>query len=110
MKMENIIKNATQTVIKNAVFQDWKHWYNEDFESDIYIDEEMIANGELTEDDIEMSQSDFIQFVIDGYMANVCELIGIDNDTCLNHYKFHEEFLEEIYEIVKEELRMQFNK
>lgn len=107
-RIEKIIKDATEKVIKEAVFHDWKHWYNEDFESDIYVDEEMIINGELTDDDIEMSQSDFIQSIIVGYMGNVCEILGLNSDTYLNHCNYHEELLEEVYEIVKEELRKQF--
>ena len=105
MRVEQIIKDATNKVIENAVFQDWKHWYLQDFESDIPICSEEDLK-ECTEEEIEESKADFIYDVVDGFVGGVCELLKIGTECGRN--KYHDELLEEICDIVKEELRRQF--
>lgn len=104
--LENLVKKAIKKVINESVC-DFKKWYQYDFETEIGIEyEEDLTSGEYTMEDIEDSQNDFIYSVIDGFVAEVCDILGIDTE--IGNSKYHDELLEVVYEMTKEELRKQF--
>lgn len=101
---KQIILDAINDVIDNSIC-DFKHWYKYDFETEISIEkEEDLTSGEFTETDIDCSIFDYIYFIIDGFVSNVCEKLGVS--TTLDE---NEKQLEIIYDLTKDELRKQFS-
>lgn len=100
-RYENIINNAIKTVMDNVICE-FDKWFMDDFETDISFENEMDFN-ELSDDDYEIAQFDWIAWVINGFVTRTCEELGIDceyTDTTTNKQRM----IEEIYEDVKDEL------
>ena len=102
-----MFKRLNETIIKaiHKVFDesvcDFSTWWADDFETDYGFDTEEELKA-FPEDDLECVKFDWIAWVIDGFVAQtLCEL-GIRDNAKTNSQTV---LLEEIYDIVKEELR-----
>lgn len=103
MSNEKILKVINEVI--NSSICDFKHWYKDDFETEITIEtEEDLTSGEFTETDVDCNIFDYIYFIIDGFVSTVCEKLGV-----VTEEEENEKQLEIIYELTKEELRKQFN-
>lgn len=99
------VKEAAKKVVAEGVFQDWQHWYLQEFETEIAIcTEEDLKECSLAE--IEDSQSDFICSILNTYATQTCNYLEFPTVTGAD--PLLDRLLEEIVEIVKEELRLQF--
>lgn len=100
-RYENIINNAIKTVMENSVCE-FDKWFMDDFETDVYFESETDLK-ELSDDDYGYAQSDWVAWVINGFVARTCEELGINceyTDETINKQRL----IEEIYEDVKDEL------
>lgn len=99
-EIEKIINNTINRALEESVC-DFKNWWKDDFETDVYFvtEEEFKA---LDEDDLETAKADWIYWVVDGFTVSVCVELGINTDG--NTYS-NGRLVEEIWEIIREKLR-----
>ena len=104
-RLEDTILKAIDKVFKESICV-FENWWKDDYETEIYIEtEEELKN--LSEDELEIAKSDWIQWIADGFTVETCEVLGI-NTECSN--KYNQALIEEIYEIVKEQLWKELDK
>ena len=102
-RLNNTITNAIENVMDNSVC-DFNNWWKDEFETEVYFETEEDLK-KLSDTDLEIAKYDWIACRLDGFVSEVCNLLGIEMYN--THSKYHEIILEEIYEIVKD---MLFNK
>ena len=96
-RLNNTITNAINDVMNNSVC-DFDNWWKDDFETEIYFETtEDFKN--LCDTDLEIAKYDWIAWCLDGFVSEVCNLLGIEMYNTRSQY--NEIILEEIHDIVK---------
>lgn len=99
-RLNNTITNAIKDVISNSVC-DFDNWWKDDFETEVYFETaEDFKN--LSDTDLEIAKYDWISWCLDGFVSEVCNLLGIKMYN--THSKYNEIILKEIHDIVKNTL------
>ena len=99
-RLNNTITNAIENAMNNSVC-DFNNWWKDDFETDVYFEtEEDFKN--LSDTDLEIAKYDFVSWCLDGFVSEVCNLLGIEMYN--THSEYHEIILEEVHDIVKDML------
>lgn len=98
--IDNIIRDAVRDVINSSAC-DFKNWWKDEFETEVYFEtKEDLEN--LSDSDLEIAKCDWIAWVLDGFVSETCNHLGIEcEDT---HSRHNEAMLEEIHDIVKDVL------
>ena len=74
-RLNNTITNAIKDVMSNSVC-DFDNWWKDDFETEIYFETaEDFKN--LSDTDLEIAKYDWISWCLDGFVSEVCNLLGI---------------------------------
>lgn len=100
----SVILNAIQKVLKHSVY-DFENWWKDDFETEYAFDSKEELDY-FSENDLDSVKSDWVQWVVDGFAMNVYEILGIQTPVATYH---NTRLVEEIYELVKDELRKKIN-
>lgn len=99
-RLNNTITNAIKDVMSNSVC-DFDNWWKDDFETEVYFETaEDFKN--LSDTDLEIAKYDWISWCLDGFVSEVCNLLGIKMYN--THSKYNEIILKEIHDIVKNTL------
>lgn len=99
-RIDDIIRDAVRDVINSSAC-DFKNWWKDEFETEVYFEtKEDLEN--LSDSDLEIAKCDWIAWVLDGFMSETCNRLGIE---CANtHSRHNEAMLEEIHDVVKDVL------
>lgn len=93
--IEKLINNTIDKVLKDSNI-DFKTWWKNDFETDIFVKNEDDLKF-LSNDELSSLQSDWIYSIIDGIVTNICLELGIKIDN-------NSKFVEEIWEITRNKI------
>ena len=98
-RLNKTIINAIHKVFDESIC-DFSKWWLDDFETDygFHTEDELKA---FSENDLECIKSDWIAWVLDGFVYNTMFELGISIDAKTNS---HVVLIEEIHDIVKDEL------
>ena len=99
-RLNNTITNTIKNVMNNLVC-DFDNWWKDDFETEVYF-ETIEDFKNLYDTDLEIAKYDWISCYLDGFVSEVCNLLGIEMYN--THSQYNEIMLEEIHDIVKEVL------
>lgn len=99
-RLNETITNAIENAMNNSVC-DFNNWWKDDFETDVYFETEEDYKN-LSDTDLEIAKYDWISWYLDGFVSEVCNLLGIEMYN--THSGYNEIILEEIHEIVKDML------
>lgn len=98
--IDNIIRDAVRDVINSSAC-DFKNWWKDEFETEVYFEtKEDLEN--LSDSDLEIAKCDWIAWVLDGFVSETCNRLGIECEG--THSRHNEAMLEEIHDIVKDVL------
>lgn len=99
-RTDNIIRDAVRDVINSSAC-DFKNWWKDEFETEVYFETKEDLE-KLSDNDLEIAKCDWIAWVLDGFVSETCNRLGIEcEDT---HSRYNEAMLEEIHDIVKDVL------
>ena len=96
-RLNNTIANSIEKVMDYSVC-DFANWWKDDFETEVYFETEEDFKH-LSDTELEIARYDWITWCLDGFVSEVCNLLGIEMDDI--HSKYNEIILEEIQDIVK---------
>ena len=103
--MEEITKIIKQAIDVACSYFNFKTWYGDDFDCDLYYEneEELLY---FADDDLQIVVSDWVQSKADACTAKTCEIIGIDPQNIASNEQslLAQRLVEEIYEMAKEAL------
>lgn len=99
-RIDDIIRDAVRDVINSSAC-DFKNWWKDEFETEFYFETKEDLE-KLSDNDLEIAKCDWITWVLDGFVSETCNRLGIEcEDT---HSRHNEAMLEEIHDIVKDVL------
>lgn len=96
----SVILNAIQKVLKQSVY-DFENWWKDDFETEYAFDSKEELDF-FSENDLDSVKSDWAQRIAVHFASKVYETLGIQTSVTTYH---NTRLVEEIYELVKDELR-----
>lgn len=99
-RLNNAITNAIENAMNNSAC-DFTNWWKDNFETDVYFEIEEDLK-DLSDTDLEIAKYDWIAGRLDGFVSEVCNLLGIEMYN--THSKYNEIILEEIHDLVKDML------
>lgn len=99
-RIDDIIRDAVRDVINSSAC-DFKNWWKDEFETEVYFETKEDLE-KLSDNDLEIAKCDWITWVLDGFVSETCNRLGIEcEDT---HSRHNEAMMEEIHDIVKDVL------
>ena len=99
-RLNKTIIDAIESVMNDSVCN-FGEWWKDDFETEIYFEDENDLKN-LSDTDLEIAKYDWIAWCLDGFVSEVCNILGIEMFN--THSRYNEILLEEIHDIVKDEL------
>ena len=99
-RLNKTIIDAIESVMNDSVCN-FSEWWKDDFETEIYFEDENDLKN-LSDTDLEIAKYDWIAWCLDGFVSEVCNILGIEMFN--THSRYNEILLEEIHDIVKDEL------
>ena len=96
------LNDAITSAIENAMNDsgcDFANWWKDNFETDVYFETEEDFK-DLSDTELEIAKYDWIAGRLDGFVSEVCNLLGVE----YTYSKYNGIILEEIHDIVKDML------